>query len=155
VTALRDDPDGTVAAYPSSTTTRADYVERVCAGGFPLALRRAAIKRGKKLDPRSLIAAAFMIIVTSLPRQGYTAKDILAVYRLRWQIELAFKRLKQLLAAGHVPKTTDASSRAWLQAKIVTALLIEHMIHAGRFFSPWGYRLPAGTAMAGVQGSSR
>jgi len=53
-----------------------------------LALRRAAIKRGKKLDPRSLIAAAFMIIVTSLPRQGYTAKNILAVYRLRWQIDI-------------------------------------------------------------------
>src|SRR6195952_3675389 len=32
-----------------------------------LALRRAAIKKGKKLNPRSLIAAAFMIVATSLP----------------------------------------------------------------------------------------
>src|SRR6185369_11619715 len=68
-----------------------------------LALRRAAIKKGKKLDPRSLIAAAFMIVVTSLPRHSYTAKDILAVYRLRWQIELAFKRLKSLLHIDRLP----------------------------------------------------
>ena len=53
-----------------------------------LALRRAAIKKGKKLDPRSLIAAEFMIIGTSLPKTAYTAKDILAVYRLRWQIDV-------------------------------------------------------------------
>lgn len=59
---------------------------------------------------------------------------MLELYRARWQVELAFKRLKQLLAAGHVPKTTGPSSRTWLQAKILTALLIEHMIHAGRFF---------------------
>jgi hypothetical protein len=51
-------------------------------------LRRAAIKKGKKLDPRSLIAAAFMIVVTSLPKKGYTAKDVLAAYRLRWQIDI-------------------------------------------------------------------
>ena len=53
-----------------------------------LALRRAAIKKGKKLDPRSLIAAEFMILGTSLSKNGYTAKDILAVYRLRWQIDI-------------------------------------------------------------------
>ena len=46
-----------------------------------LALRRAAIRKGKKLDPRSLIAAAFMILGTSLPKGGYTAKDIPAAYR--------------------------------------------------------------------------
>jgi Transposase DDE domain len=60
-----------------------------------VALRRAAVKKGKALDPRSLIAAEFMILGTSLPRQGYDAADILAVYRLRWQIELAFKRLNR------------------------------------------------------------
>lgn len=37
---LRVDPDAAVAAHPTSDTTRAGYVNRVCAGGFPLALRR-------------------------------------------------------------------------------------------------------------------
>ena len=39
-----------------------------------LALRRAAIKKGKKLDPRSLIAAEFMILATSLPKKGYSGE---------------------------------------------------------------------------------
>jgi hypothetical protein len=50
--------------------------------------------QGKQLDPRSLIAAEFMILGTSLLTARYPAKDILTVYRLHWQIELAFKQLK-------------------------------------------------------------
>jgi hypothetical protein len=88
-----------------------------------LALRRAAIKKGKKLDPRSLIAAAFMIVVTSLPVRGYKAKDILAVYRLRWQIELAFKRLKSLLHMDKMPTRTEETSRSWLYAHLILTLL--------------------------------
>lgn len=38
--ALRVDPDAAAGAYPTSGTTRAEYVARVCGGGLPLALRR-------------------------------------------------------------------------------------------------------------------
>lgn len=122
------------------------------------ARRRAekkARKKGQQVRPETLKLADFVLVLTSLPASWGSASLILEIYRARWQVELAFKRLKQLLGAGHVPKTTDASSLAWLQAKILTALLIEHMIHAGRFFSPWGYRLSRGAALASVQGSQR
>jgi IS4 transposase len=92
-----------------------------------LALRRAAIKKGKKLDPRSLTAAAFMIVVTSLPAKGYKAQDILAVYRLRWQIELAFKRLKSLLHRDKLPTRTERTSRSWLYAHLIVALLSDDL----------------------------
>jgi hypothetical protein len=92
-----------------------------------LALRRAAIKKGKKLDPRSLIAAEFMILATSLPRQGYSAKAVLAVYRLRWQIELAFKRLKSLLHIDRLPTRTEPGSRSWLHAHLILALLCDDL----------------------------
>ena len=92
-----------------------------------LSLRRAAIRKGKKLDPRSLIAAEFMILGTSLPRKGYTAKDILAVYRLRWQIELAFKRLKSLLHIDRLPTRTEQTSRSWLYAHLILALLCDDL----------------------------
>lgn len=48
--ALRDDPSGAVAAHPSSATRRADYVDRLCAGGFPLALRRTGASRNRWFD---------------------------------------------------------------------------------------------------------
>jgi predicted AAA+ superfamily ATPase len=39
---LRSHPEAAVAAHPTSATTRPEYTDRVCAGGFPLALRRPA-----------------------------------------------------------------------------------------------------------------
>ena len=60
-------------------------------------LRQLASRHQSKLDDRSLTAAEFVILATSLPEIGFPAAEMLAVYRLRWQIELAFKRLKSLL----------------------------------------------------------
>ena len=91
------------------------------------ALRRAAARKGKALDPRSLIAAEFMILATSLPKSGYSAKAILAVYRLRWQIELAFKRLKSLLHIDRLPTWTERGSRSWLYAHLILALLCDDL----------------------------
>ena len=91
------------------------------------ALRREAVKRGRQLDPRSLVAAEFMLLITSLPAQGYAAADILAVYRLRWQIELAFKRLKSLLHIDKLPTHTEAGSRSWLTAHLILALLCDDL----------------------------
>jgi hypothetical protein len=51
-------------------------------------LRREASRKQRVLDPRSLVAAEFIILGTSLPSDGYPAEEVLAVYRLRWQIEL-------------------------------------------------------------------
>jgi hypothetical protein len=91
------------------------------------ALRRAAAKKGKALDPRSLIAAEFMILATSLPKSGYSAKAVLAAYRLRWQIELAFKRLKSLLHIDRLPTHTKRGSRSWLYAHLILALLCDDL----------------------------
>ena len=65
--------------------------------------------------------------MTSLPTKGYQAKDILAVYRLRWQIELAFKRLKSLLHMDKLPTRTEQTSRSWLYAHLIVALLSDDL----------------------------
>ena len=91
------------------------------------ALRRAAARKGKALDPRSLVAAEFMILATSLPKSGYSAKAVLAAYRLRWQIELAFKRLKSLLHIDKLPTWTERGSRSWLYAHLILALLCDDL----------------------------
>ena len=86
-------------------------------------LRREASRKQRVLDPRSLIAAEFMILATSLPAESDPAQEVLAVYRLRWQIELAFKRLKSLLHLGKLRTKTAAGTRCWLYAHLVVALL--------------------------------
>ena len=78
VTALRDDPDGAVAAHPSSTTTREDYIERVCAGGFPLALRRAAGSRNRWFDDYVEQSIERDVLELSRVRQRQVLRDLLS-----------------------------------------------------------------------------
>ncbi len=87
-------------------------------------LLRKASKHQDKLDPRSLVAAGFMVLVTSLP-EDIPAGEICAAYRLRWQIELAFKRLKSLLHIDRLPTRTAAGSLSWLYAHLIMLLLTE------------------------------
>jgi hypothetical protein len=69
--------------------------------------------------------------------------QILEFYRLRWQIELVFKRMKSILGVGHLPKKDPLSAQAWLEGKLFVGLLIERMIHTAEAISPWGYTLAA------------
>jgi hypothetical protein len=99
---------------------------------------RKAQKNGTKPDPTSLKLTEYILVLTSVPAAIMSAHNVLDCYRCRWQVELAFKRLKTLLGMGHVPKSNDASAMGWMQAKILIALLIERTILEARLFSPWG-----------------
>jgi hypothetical protein len=106
---------------------------------------RCRVQRKAKLDGwtptgETLELAEYVLVLSSLP-PPFTCSQVLELYRCRWQIELAFKRLKSLLQAGHVPKTDDRSARAWMQAKLLTALLLERLLLEAKIFSPWGYQL--------------
>ena len=106
--------------------------------------RRKALRKsrrnGTQAQAPSLELAQYVLVLTSLPAK-FSASQVLQLYRCRWQVELAFKRLKSLLGAGHVPKSDDQSARAWMQAKILTALLLERLLLEAKIFSPWGYEL--------------
>ncbi len=86
-------------------------------------VRRAAQRRQQAVQPKALAAAEFLILATSLPAERYPADQIVAAYRLRWQIELAFKRLKSLPHIDALPTHTEAASRSWLCAHLILALL--------------------------------
>ena len=102
-------------------------------------LRRGASKNGTKLKPETLIYAKYVIIFTTFPVDQFTAFDVLEWYRIRWQIELVFKRFKQIAQFGQLPKYDDDSSKAWLYGKLFVALLTEKLIDYATSFSPWGY----------------
>ena len=86
------------------------------------------------------------VIVFTTHSVGSTAA-FLRSYRMRWQIELVFKRLKSLAQLGHVPKHDDRSSRAWLYGKLLVTLLAHKLIRIGRDTSPSGYSLSARDTM--------
>jgi len=70
--------------------------------------------------------------VTSL-KEEFSSEQILNLYRLRWQVELVFKRYKSILHLGSMPVKTKASCEAWLHCKMLLALLIEKMLSEGDF----------------------
>jgi len=102
-------------------------------------LKREASKRQSKLRPETREFAKYIIVFTTLPSDLFTSAEILEWYRLRWQIELIFKRLKSLAGLGHLPKHDEASSRAWLYGKLFAGLLTEKLIAHASNISPWGY----------------
>lgn len=99
--------------------------------------RRTAGKHQNKIDPRTLVAAGFMVLATSLP-EAIPAAEICAVYRLRWQIELAFKRLKSLLRVDRIPTHTEAGSQSWLYPHLILALLTDDICQEILESSPCG-----------------
>ena len=67
---------------------------------------RSASRKGRNADPRTLKAAGFFFVLTSVPQPELSADQALALYRLRWQIEITFKRLKVFcISAICQPKT--------------------------------------------------
>jgi len=103
-----------------------------------------ASKKQKKVSPESWEAAQYFFLWTTLAK-SFAASGVLELYRLRWQIELAFKRMKSIMGLGHLPKKDPASARAWLHGKIFASLLVERMAEAADTFSPWGYKLDGET----------
>jgi hypothetical protein len=110
-------------------------------------LRKRASRKGNTLKPCTLEAAGYILVLTTLPREQLATEDVLQLYRARWQVELGFKRLKSLLHLGHVPKKTPSSARAWIQAKLLMALLTERLMHKARFFFPRPAALDAPVAL--------
>jgi hypothetical protein len=90
-------------------------------------LLKDAKKRGKQPDPRSLEAAKYILLLTSLPADTFPAADILALYRFRWQIELAFKRFKSLAGLDMLPAKKPELARAWIYARLIVAIIAERI----------------------------
>ena len=97
-------------------------------------------KKGHMVRPETIEAAAYVFVFTTLDRR-YAPATVLELYRGRWQIELAFKRLKSIIGLGHLKKTDLQAAKAWLHGKLLVAFLIEALIAAGERFFPWGYPL--------------
>ena len=82
------------------------------------------------------MSAKYIIVFTTFDSLTFSASLILHWYRVRWQVELAFKRLKSLAQLGHLPKADAQSARAWLYGKLFVALLTEQLIRRGQALSP-------------------
>ena len=111
-------------------------------------LRRKARKQGWQVQPESLLYAQYVMVLSTFPAAEYSTQRVLEAYRLRWQVELVFKRLKQIAQLGHLPKHDPESSQAWLYGKLLVALLTEKLIHSATPFPPGATSSPGQSAQS-------
>lgn len=110
---------------------------RVCAvrlskEAAELAIRRAreqAKKNGHTPDERTLFAAQFVLVVTNLPSDQWSTQQVLELYRVRWQVELFFKRLKSILCLDHLRAKKAPLAQTYLLGKLLAACLLDHLTH--------------------------
>jgi Transposase DDE domain len=103
-------------------------------------LKQRAVRKQQALREVTLEQSGWIVVLTTVGEDVLSAHEVLEWYRVRWQIELAFKRLKSLGDVGHLPKRDPASSRAWVYGKLLIALLSEKMQRHAAALSPWGGR---------------
>ena len=118
-------------------------------------LLKAARKKGTRVKEQTLELAEYIFVLTTPGLDDLTAEQILELYRVRWQVELGFKRLKSLFDAGSAPNRDPEAVRSWIYAKLLAVLLIERLGEESRLFSPWGFPLGSGQPMEGVPGGVR
>lgn len=95
-------------------------------------IKRKESKKQFKMSDEAKIFNEYIVVVTNL-NDMITAEQILETYRLRWQVEIYFKRLKSILDFGEMPKRRPDSVIAWLNGKLMIALLIEILLSKAAF----------------------
>jgi hypothetical protein len=100
-------------------------------------LRAESSKKNSTATQLALLTCDFIVLITTLPSDTFSLKKVLELYRLRWQVELVFKRFKSIARIGALPKYTDSSAEAWLYGKMFAALLVERISSRLGAFSPW------------------
>src|SRR5215471_2153623 len=87
--------------------------------------RRKAQKAGRTITAPTLAVAGWLLLITTLAAETWPAADVLYVYRARWQVELVFKKMKQLLRLNQIRSTNRTSVEATVRALLVAWTLHE------------------------------
>ena len=99
-------------------------------------IRRCAARKGRRPDPRTTRASCFVILLTSMERGELSASQALDLYRLRWRIETAFKRLKSLLHLDRLRADDPKLVATYIHGKLLAAILLEEISPSPDSFPP-------------------
>src|SRR5215475_3301588 len=90
--------------------------------------RQHCRQRHKKGTPKAqaLFLAGWVLVFTTLAPAVLSAQTIMALYRCRWQVELAIKRWKSVLDVDALrAKAQSPLAEVWLHGKLLYALMLE------------------------------
>jgi hypothetical protein len=102
-----------------------DRIEgRLCAVRLPAdkaeqARERLRREQGTGLTQESLAMADFVVVFTTVPSSRLALEQVLEIYRMRWQIELDFKRDKSITGLDRLPNFLPNTIESWIYAKLL------------------------------------
>lgn len=107
------------------------YPMRLIAAALPTAQAAAARAKYKKqkphASPAAVYATGFVLLLTTLLAATWSAPQVVAAYRLRWQIELRIKRLKSLGTLKKLRIKGAVLAQSALLAMLITAVVVEQL----------------------------
>ena len=108
--------------------------------------RKWGLRRAIAWVPARAVAArtregAVIWLLTTLSAEQASWPELMQLYRLRWQIELLFKRLKSLLHFDALPSRQGPTAKSWMLARLLAAALAQRLVQPAGPLSPWGYEL--------------
>jgi len=108
--------------------------------------RKWSLRRAIAWVPARAIAArtregTVIWLLTTLSAEQASWRQLMQLYRLRWQIELFFKRLKSLLHLDTLPSRQGPTAKSWMLARFLAAALAQRLVQPAGPLSPWGYEL--------------
>lgn len=90
-------------------------------------LKKRASKKQKTVSAQALRLAGYVAILTTVPQQLLSDQELLQVYRIRWQIELFFKRCKSLLNLDQIAAHDAALAQTFVLAKLIEVALNDRL----------------------------
>lgn len=87
---------------------------------------QASRKKGHTPSALSRLMAGWVVVVSNLPGETWAAGDVLALYRVRWQVELLIKRFKSLLHLDSLRAKDPELAQVYLLGKALGVLLLDH-----------------------------
>jgi hypothetical protein len=91
------------------------------------ARKRVRKEYGKKTSAEMLEAAGYVALYTTVPAARMSAAHCIELYRLRWQVELLFKRWKSICGLDELPNFIEDTILSWVLTKILLVLILERM----------------------------
>ena len=97
---------------------------------------RKANRDSRNINPRTVQAAGFLMLLSSLTADAQPAGRITALYGNRWQVEIGIKRLKTLGRLDELPSADPTLARTWLLAHLIAAVLTDDLANEIVGFPP-------------------
>jgi hypothetical protein len=91
-------------------------------------VRQKAAKKGRTPSQDNRFACGFILVLTNLPADRWSSEQVLALYRLRWQVELLFKRYKSIFQLDRLRADDPQLVQTYLLAKLLAALLVDQWV---------------------------